>query len=128
KRNPAHHLDPARNTDSDITCDDHAVYEMGRLLRRAALAVNGRGAYFVWQSGGKPGHSGCVERLFANLRDAAPNHLFDLTRIDSRPVQNRLLDSAEQLDRMACRKQAIPLPDRRPDRLDDDRSAHPTAS
>ena len=84
---PAHDLDAAarrrRRRRRQATSDGGQV---GRLLRRAALAVDGGGRDRDRQAGGEPRGAGDVEGLHADLADAAADDLADLGRVDARAV------------------------------------------
>jgi hypothetical protein len=70
--NARHHLDAAREHDVLDAGADHRGGERGRLLRRAALAVDRGRRDLHRQALSEPGDARDVERLLADLRDAAP--------------------------------------------------------
>src|SRR5262249_43467009 len=91
---------------------DHRRSERGRLLRRAALAVDRRRRDFHRKPLREPGDARDVERLLADLRDAAADHLADLARIDLRPLDRSALHGAEQVRGVESRESPAALPDR----------------
>ena len=101
---------------------------MHGLLGRAALGVQGQAAGLDRQPGVQPGRPGDVARLLASLGDAAARHLLDLGWLEPRPLEQRGLRAPEYLRRMQARERPASLANRRPDRLDDYRSAHSCSS
>jgi hypothetical protein len=81
-RDPGHDLDPARHGDVDRAGADERCGEVGRLLARPALRVDGRGGHREGQAGAQPGGAGHVERLLADLADAPADHLADRFGVD----------------------------------------------
>ena len=90
-RHPAHDLDAAGDGDVDDAGADQAGGEVGGLLGRAALAVDGGGGHRERQAGGQPGGAGDVEGLLADLADAAADDLADLGRVDAGALDQLLL-------------------------------------
>ena len=68
-------LDAAGHGDVDDARADQAGRQVGGLLRRAALGVDGGGRRAQGQAGGEPGRAGDVEGLHAHLAHAAADHL-----------------------------------------------------
>ena len=100
ERDPAHRLDAARQRGVDHAGSDHRCREVGRLLRRSALAVDrGRGD-FEWEPGAQPGRACDVERLLTDLADAPTDHLTDLERVDPGPVDRGLLHRPQEHGRV----------------------------
>ena len=81
-RHHAHHLDPS--------CDDHVVgpgnhslsCEMGRLLGRSTLAVDGRGRYRFRPPGAQHGVSAHVQSLSSDLHHASHDHVVDMGGVE----------------------------------------------
>ena len=72
-----HDLD-AGGDDDVVGAGHHALGgEVGRLLRRAALAVDGGGGHRLGPAGGEHGVAADVEALVADLHDAAHDHVLD---------------------------------------------------
>src|SRR5205823_1697393 len=72
----------------------HGGSEVGRLLRRTALTVDGRRRDFERQAGGEPRRARDVERLLADLADASTDDLSDVSRVDARPFDRCSLRAA----------------------------------
>ena len=85
-RHPAHDLDAAGDGDVDDARADQAGGQVGGLLGRAALGVDGGGGGSSGQAGGEPRGAGDVEGLLADLADAAADDLADLGGVDARSV------------------------------------------
>ena len=71
------------------------------------------------EPGREPRGAGDVERLLAGLADAAADDLLDLGRVDTGPVDQRLLDETEGLGRVHGGQAAVALPDGGADGIDD---------
>jgi hypothetical protein len=97
---------------------------MRRLLRRAALGVQGQAPGLIGQPSVQPRDPGDVARLLARLGDAAAGHLLDLVRRQPAPLHQSGLRGAEDLGRVQPGQHPAALADRRPHRLDDHRRAH----
>src|SRR6266568_1394393 len=112
--------------------DDHVVLpgdepgggEVHRLLAGPALPVHGDPGDRLRPARGQQRAPGDIQRLLADLRYAAPDHVVDDRRIDTAPPGQRLQHVRGQLHRMNPGQPSVPLADRRPDRLDDDRVPH----
>ena len=78
----AHALDASGN--DQILCPGKYALrgEVDRLLRGAALPVDGHAWHVLRQAGRQPGVPRDVNRLRADLRDAAHDHIFDRRRVD----------------------------------------------
>ncbi len=66
------------------------------LLATAALAVDRGRADVLGQSGCQPRHPGDVVGLFAELRDAAADELFDISGLNTGLLDQCLLHRPEQ--------------------------------
>src|SRR5262249_61272069 len=93
------------------------------LRRRAARSVDGCGRNRVGESSSEPRVARDVGRLLAGLSDTATNDLVYRLRLDAGARHDPLQSQAEQPGRMDTCQPAVSAPDRRPDRLDDDRLA-----
>ena len=96
--------------------------EVDRLLRRAALAVDGRAGRLDRQPFLEPGVARDVERLLAELLHATRNHVLDLRRVDPSAGDDLGVAAAEQVVGMGVLVVALLLvsaSDRRADGLDD---------
>lgn len=76
-RHEAHHLDAAREHQILLSRKDPVCREAHRLLRRAALAVDGRAGDGLGQTGAEPAGAGDVRGLRADLVDAPPDDVVD---------------------------------------------------
>ena len=94
------------------------------LLARPALAVDGRRGHFEGQPGSQPRIPGDVERLLADLRNAAADDLADLLGVDARAGDGGLHHVTEQVDRMDRRKASSSAAERRADSFDDIHVTH----
>ena len=99
---------------------DHRGREVRRLLRRAALAVDGRRRDLEREPGAQPRGAGDVERLLADLAHAAADDLADLERVDAGPLDRGPLHEAEQVGGVHGGERAVAAPERRAHGLDDD--------
>ena len=122
--NLAHGFDAAGDTGVDGAGGDQTGDQMVRLLGRTALAVHGGCAGLPRKSGVQPGRARDVVGLSAGLGDAAADHLLDQQRVDSRPVENSLLCSSEDLGGVQTGEPTSALADRCTDSLDDYWCAH----
>ena len=94
----AHELDPAGHGHVGHARADQAGGQVGGLLRRPALGVDGGGCGLDGQPGGQPGGAGEVEGLLAHLADAAADHLLHGARVDPGPLDHGGLHRAQQVD------------------------------
>ncbi len=74
--------------------------EVGGLLRRAALGVDGGVGDRLGEAGAEPGRAADVEGLLADLADAAGDDLADGRRVDARPLDGGLLGGGQQVGRV----------------------------
>ena len=88
ERDPRHRLDAAAERDVDDARLHERRREVGRLLRRAALAVDGAARDLEREPGAQPRVAGDVERLLADLAHAAADDLADERGIDARPLDH----------------------------------------
>src|SRR5438105_1531613 len=65
-----------------------------------AVALAGRRWRGLWQTSVEPRVAGHVERLLADLADAATDHILDLGCVDAAAVDQRFEREAQHLDRM----------------------------
>ena len=121
---PAHDLDAAGDGDVDHARADEGGGQVGGLLRRPALGVDRGGGDGHGQAGGEPGGAGDVERLLADLADAAADDLADLGRVDAGAVDRLPLDCGEEIGRVHGGQAAVAAPDGRADGFDDDDLRH----
>ena len=91
----AHRLDTAGDSDVDGSGGDQAGDQVVGLLGTAALAVDGRGADVIGQTCRQPGDPGDVVGLLPELCHASADGLFHLPRVDSRLLDDGLLDGSE---------------------------------
>jgi hypothetical protein len=94
--------------DHDVVGPGHDALggEVGRLLRRAALAVDGGGGHGVGPAGGEHGGAADVDRLVADLHDAAHDHVLDEGGIEVVALDERLEDSAARS--AGCQPESFP--------------------
>ena len=109
-RDPAHHLDAAGDGDVDHARSDERGGEVGGLLARAALGVDGGGRGRCGQAGREPRRAGDVEALLADLADAAADDLADLGRVDAGALDERGLHGAEQVGGVHDERPPLRLP------------------
>ena len=123
-RHPRHALDPGRDHHV-VRTRDHALRgEVQRLLGRPALPVDRRAGHRVGEPGRERGVAADVERLVADLHDAAHDHVVDERRIEIVAFDERAQRVRGQVDRMPAREHAVAPAERRPDRVDDHRVSH----
>ena len=120
----AHQFHATGEGDIDDAAADQRGGEVGGLLATAALGVDGGGRGGDGQPGAEPCGAGDVERLLADLADAAADDLIDLGRVDAGPVDDGLLDGGQHLGRVHGGQAAVALADGRADGVDDDDVAH----
>ena len=97
---------------------------MDRLLRRAALTVDGRARHGLGPAGGEDRIAADVERLLADLHDAAPDNVVDDRRIDARALGQRAQHMRRQIHRVGVLVGAVAATDGGPNRIDDDGVTH----
>ena len=123
-RHPAHGLDAAGD-DHVIVAGHHAGGgEADRLLRGAALPVEGDAGDRLGPARAEHRVPGDVERLLADLANAAPDHVLDYGRVDPGPFGQGGQHMRGQVGRVHAGQAPIALADRRPDCLDDDCVPH----
>src|SRR3984957_15401009 len=93
----AHRLDATRDADVDGPRGDQTGDQAVGLLAAAALAVHGHRPDMLGQPGDEPPDAGDVVGLLAVLRHAATDDLFDVSRVDTGLLHERLLRGAQQL-------------------------------
>ena len=85
--NSAHRFDATADSDVERIGGNQTGDQMGRLLGRAALAVDGGTSGLPGKTGMQPCSPRHVVGLFAGLSDAPPDDLFDEHRIESRTIE-----------------------------------------
>jgi hypothetical protein len=106
------------------TVDTQCGGEVRGLLAAAALGVDRGGRRGEGQAGAQPCGAGDVERLLADLADAAAHHLVDRGGVDAGALDDGLLHVGEHLGRVQGGQAAVALADGRADGVDDDDVAH----
>ena len=124
QRHPAHRLHAAGDAGLDRVGRDEAGHEVRRLLRRAALGVQGQAARLVRQARVQPRGAGDVAGLLARLGHAAAGHLLHLGGVDARAIEQPALGAAEDLRGVHACEYPAAFANRCPDSLHDHRSAH----
>jgi hypothetical protein len=122
--NAAHRLDAAPDTGVDRARADEPGDQVDRLLRRAALAVDGHAPGARRQARVQPPRAGDVVRLLTRLGDTTACDLLHEGRVDARAVDHRPLGRSEQLSRMETGQPSAALADRGPYRLNYHRTGH----
>ena len=89
ERDPRHHLDAAGDAGVDDAGVDEPGDEVGRLLRGAALRVDGRACRLLGEAREQPGPAYERAGLLAGLRDAAADDLLDEAGVDAGAVEQR---------------------------------------
>ena len=118
-RDTAHHLDAAGDGGVDRPAAHQRRGQVGGLLRRPALGVDGGVGDRERQPGAQPGGAADVEGLLAHLAHAAGDDLAHLGRVDPRPLHDRLLDGGEQVGGVDGGEAPVALPDGGADGFDD---------
>src|SRR5205823_5167878 len=98
--------------------------EVGGLLGRAALAVDGGADHRLGKAGGEGGVAAHVEALLADLHDAAHDHVFDQCRVEVVAGDQRPEGLGGQVNRVPVLQLAVPAAYGRPDGVDDDGGRH----
>ena len=123
-RHTGHHLD-AGGDDDVVGAGDHALGgEVGGLLARPALAVDGGARDVLGPAGGEHGVAGDVHALLADLHHAAHDDVVDDRRVDAGAVDERLQRLGGEVDRVPVLELAVALPERGADGLDDHGGGH----
>src|SRR5581483_8619900 len=100
ERDVAHVLHAATDGDVVYAGRDQRGREVHRLLRRGALAVDGRGRRLDREPSLQPGVAADVVRLLAVLLHAAGEHILDRLCRDPRPLDHLDPRPAEELVRV----------------------------
>ena len=103
---------------------DQAGGQVGGLLRRAALGVDGGGGGAEREAGAEPRGAADVERLLADLAHAAADDLADLGGVDAGALDEPRLHGAEQVGGVHGGQAAVAAPDGRADGFDDHDVSH----
>jgi len=77
--------------------------EVQRLLRRAALAVDGHAGHLQRQLRGQCGHAADAAALLAGLQHAAHDHVFHQCRVSTAALEQRVDHLRRQIHRMPAR-------------------------
>ena len=120
----AHVLDAASHHHVLDARSDEAVGEVGRLLARATLGVDGDARHVLVATVGQPGGASDVHGLCADLVDATADDLADVARLDPSTFEQRHLDGAEHIRGVGVRERPVLLADGRTDSFDDDDVGH----
>ena len=123
-RHEAHDLDAGGDDDVVGAGHDALGGEVGRLLGRAALAVDGGGGHRLGPAGGEHGVAADVERLGADLHDAAHDHVVDQGGVEVVALDERLERLGGEVDRVPARELAVALAAGGADGVDDDCGGH----
>ena len=95
---------PGRDHDV-VRAGDHALRgEVRGLLRRAALAVDGGADRRLGEAGRERRVAADVERLVADLHDAAHDHVVDQRRVEVVALDERAQRVRGEVDGVACRR------------------------
>ena len=82
-RHPGHRLDAAGHHQVGLPGDHRGGGEVQRLLARPALPVERGAGHRLGPAGGEHRVAADVPRLLADLRDAAPDHVVDVSRVEA---------------------------------------------
>ena len=105
-RHAAHALDAGGDDHVHLARHDGRGGEVDRLLRRAALAVDGGGGHAFRQLGGQHRAAGDVVGLLAGLTDAAHDDVLDQGGIGARAGDEPVQHFAGEVGRMPARHAA----------------------
>ena len=110
---------PAAITTSWVPEKNRLRGELHRLLRAAALPVDGDGGYALRQL--RCEHRVARERkcLLAGLRDATEDHILDAGGVDAGALQNGIQNFGRKVGRMPAGEPAVAAPSRGTHRIDD---------
>ena len=123
-----HGLDAGGDRDV-VGAGHHALGgEVEGLLRRTALAVDGRGGHRLGPPGGEHGVAADVERLLGDLHDAAHDHVVDQGRVELVALGQRLEGLGGQVDGVPVAELPVALPSGGPDGVDDHGGGHGVSS
>ena len=119
-----HHLDAGGDDDVVGAGDDALRGEVGGLLRRAALAVDGGGGHLFGEPGGEHGVAPDVHALGADLHDAAHDHVLDEGGVEVVALDEGLQGLGGQVDGVPAGQLAVALAAGGADGVDDDGGGH----
>ena len=119
-----HDLDAGGDDDVVGAGDDALGGEVGRLLRRAALAVDGGGGHRLGQAGGEHGVAADVQALVADLHDAAHDHVVDEGGVEVVALDERLEHLGGEVGGVPARELPVALAAGGADGVDDDCGGH----
>ncbi len=123
-RGGGHDLDAGRDRDVVGPGDDALGGKVGGLLRRAALAVHGRGGHRLREPCGEHRVAADVEGLAAHLHDAAHDHIVDQSRIELVALNELLEDLAGEVGGVPARELSVAPTASGADGVDDDSGSH----
>src|SRR5439155_15242777 len=126
-RHPGHHLDPGGDDDVVHAGHDALGGEVGRLLRGAALPVDGGAHHRLGEAGGQGGVAPDVERLLADLHHAAHDHVLHEGGIEVVAADEGPEGLRGEINRVRVLQLAVPATNGRPDGVDDDGGRHVSA-
>jgi hypothetical protein len=125
-RHAAHHLDAAGDDDVLGPGQDRLRRELGGLLARPALAVDGRGRDPLRPTGREHRAAPDVEGLLGGLDDASGDDVVDDLGVDPGAVHEAGEDVGQQVDRVGAGEGSarLPLAGGSPDDIDDHGVTH----
>ena len=106
-RHARHDLDAAADGDIDDAGRDEVRGEVDRLLRRAALAVDGRAGHFDREAGFEHHVAADVRGLLADLRDVAEDDVADQRRVEPDAIDDLAQHLRAERDGVRARKHAV---------------------
>ena len=118
--NSCHHFDAGRHHDVVGAGDDALCGEVSRLLAATALTVDGCAGHMLWPASGEHCVARNVDRLLANLHDAAHDHVVNEAGVDAGAFLQRPEGFARQVDRVPVLQLAVAATQRGANGVDDD--------
>ena len=97
---------------------------MHRLLRRAALTVDGGRRHFFGPAGGQHSVAADIERLLTNLHDAAHDDVVNYRRVEAIALFEGFENVCCEVNRVLILQLAVALASRCADGVDDDCFTH----
>ena len=119
-----HGLDPGGHDDVVGPGHDALGGEVQRLLRGAALAVDGGGRHRLGPAGGQHGVAADVERLLRDLHDAAHDHVVHQGGVEVVALRHGPEGLGGEVDGVPVAQLPVALAAGRPDGIDDDCGGH----
>ena len=123
-RGAGHDLDPAADDHVVGAGDDALGPEVEGLLARAALAVDGGGRHRLGEPGGQDGAAADVERLLADLHDAAHDHVVDQGGVEVVALDEGLQGLGAEVGGVPVAELAVALAPGGANGVDDDGVSH----